>query len=194
MLRKLEGPPHNIHPAEEMLRKLWNLFLCVRCCLNHHLNNSFSQFSPFHHKKMRQNHHHRFTHCLGCNPFQSRWWTIKFILDKNWNTKFKSPRFYGQNHHITVVFLGKSPSPHLIKITKLPRILDQNRPITRYFWIQSPNTKNTRPPPLWQSIIVELITKHRCRSTLASTTMLSKFNNDALYSKQSIVVVKVYGP
>ena len=93
-----------------------------------------------------------------------------------------------------IEILSSNHLDFMAKITKLPRILDQNRPITRYFWIQSPNTKNTRPPPFWQSIIVELITKHRCRSALASTTMLSKFNNDALYSKQSIVVVKVYGP
>ena len=50
MLRKL-ADCHNIRPAEEMLRKWWNLFLCVCCCLNHHLNNSFSPFSQFHHKK-----------------------------------------------------------------------------------------------------------------------------------------------
>ena len=45
-----------------------------------------------------------------------------------------------------------------------------------------------------ESIVVELISKHRCRSAQGPTTMLSKFNNDALYSKQSIVVVKIDGP
>ena len=105
---------------------------------------------------------------------------------------FKSPRFYGQNHHITVVSLGKSPSPHLIKITKLPRILDQNRPITRYFWIQSPNTKNTRPPPfdkasllnLLQSIVVARHWRQQ-RCLASSTTMLYIVNKASLLLKST---------
>ena len=153
MLRKLEGPPYNIRPAEEMLRKLWNLFLCLCCCINHHWNNSFSRFSPFHHKKMRQNHHHRFTHCYGCNPFQSRGWTMEFILAKNWNTKFKSPRFYGQNHQIAKNSWSKSPNHQVL--------LDS---ITKH--------KKHSPTPL--------LTKHHCWTYYkASLSFGTGVNNDA---------------
>ena len=41
-----------------------------------------------------------------------------------------------------------------------------------------------------QVIVVNVYPKHRCRLAQMSTTMLYIFNNDALLSKESIVVVK----
>ena len=76
MLRKPEGTPHNIRPAEETVEPVF-----VRALL-------FKSPTVFHHfhnftTKNEAKSPSPFTHCFGCNPFQSRGCTIKFILAKN---------------------------------------------------------------------------------------------------------------
>ena len=70
------------------------------------------------------------------------------ITITNRNVNHQITKLYGQNHQITTLFWGKSPSPPLLRITKSPLIVGLNHQITTHFWPwpQTPITTNTCSP------------------------------------------------